>query len=255
MSDLDGSNYDYEDEEVHDETSRLGFDETAKAAPKEEKLAKTEDQAVTWLRVLVVLVLVGAALAVSISVYLYLHGEEQAAFESQFESDAGKLLDYIGSTLENTLGPADALIVNLLAHVRATNQSFPFVTMPSYGLQMTKMLRISKAFSVSLSWVVEPDQIEAWKVYAEYMNGPMTQEAMRIMAGDPDWEGLIYKPASNCYDLFTWGNPNMTIVTEPNPKYGYYMPKWHEFPVVSGSRPNGGKYEHHKPCHAFLHLH
>ena len=227
-------------------------DPTAVGAPsspstqKKDAIAKKEDTAVNYLRLVVLFVLVAAAVGVSLAVYFYLHHAEQASFEDQFESDASKIFAAIGTTLDNTLGPADALIVNVLAYAKATNQTLPFVTLPSYGLQAAKLLRIAKSFQIQWSVYVQPEELDAWRDYANRTHPEFVDYALDIMESDPQWTGLLYKNYSQtqCYDIFTWGG---IPVTEPVPELGFFGPNWMEYPIMSGASGNGGcpyNYDH-----------
>ena len=74
-------------------------------------ITKNENQAVFCLRVLLIGCLLVSAVLVSIFVYMYTSSEEIDAFQSQFESDALKLLEAIGTTLDLTLGAADSFMI------------------------------------------------------------------------------------------------------------------------------------------------
>ncbi|CAB9499677.1 Receptor-type guanylate cyclase gcy [Seminavis robusta] len=214
----------------HDEEADLVATPKDQSAIKREKIAETEDRALFCLRLLVIFFLVAAAVGISTLVYMYLSGEEQRAFESRFNSDVRKILDSIGSTLDRTLGPADALIVNTLAYAKTANLSFPFVTLPLYGLQATKLLRISKGFQIHMSFEVREDQKEEWEQYAE-SHLKAIDEALDIEEGDPDWYGPVYRDYGRC-EIYSWGGVPKEA---PNNITNTYIPNWHEFPVSSGS--------------------
>lgn len=224
--------------------------DTATAGPNNHSsqslFAKAEDTAVRTLRLFVLFVLMGAAVGISVGVYLYLDRSEETAFDDQFASDAAKVLEEIGQTLDNTLGPADALVVNLIAYNThaadnsssgSSSRSFPFVTLPSYGLQATKMLRNSKAFQIQIGLVVAPWQAEEWKDFADAHHQEWIDEALDIERTDPDWKGVIPTNYSRCYDMYSLGG---TPLTEPHPELGFYSPNWLEFPIMSGVSGNGG---------------
>ena len=184
------------------------------------------------MRLLLLFVLLLAALGVSLSVFFYLDNEEEAKFQDQFQNDASKLLDSIASIFDNTLGPGDSLTVNLVAYARQTqtltNQSFPFVTLPSYGLQASKMLRVAKAFHVHTSFIVEENKADAWKEYADSQLHHI-DEALDILDSDPDWTGEIYRDYERCYDIYTLGG---VPVDTPTNYTNTYIPNWMEYPVL-----------------------
>ncbi|CAB9508786.1 Receptor-type guanylate cyclase gcy [Seminavis robusta] len=214
--------------------------------PVQEVIGKQEDKAVFCLRMVVMLVLLGAAVGVSTSVYLFLDNGEKAAFEDQFDSDAAKVIEETGKTLDNTLGPADALLVNLVAHSRTLpkrlpNQTtaFPFVTLPSFGLQATKMLRNSKGFNLYVAPKLEQEQVPEWKTFINETHKTWIDEGLAVAETDPDYDGLIYKAYKNrtCPDLYTWGGQ---VVDLPRPDVGFYLPKVMEYPIVTGAGSRNG---------------
>ena len=230
----------------HNDDHTAGGAPSSPSVKKNDAIAKKEDTAVNYLRLVVLFVLVSAAVGVSLAVYFYLHHAEQSTFEDQFESDASKIFAAIGTTLDNTLGPADALIVNVLAYAKATNQTMPFVTLPSYGLQAAKLLRIAKSFQIQWSMYVQPEELNEWRDYANRTHPEFVDYALDIMESDPQWSGLLYKNYSQtqCYDIFTWGG---VPVTEPIAALGFFGPNWMEYPIMSGASGNGGcpyNYDH-----------
>jgi hypothetical protein len=225
------------------------FNNNKKKAPKEE-LSQREDKAIFCLRLAVLLILMSALVGVSWSGYRYLDHGEQTAFEENYNSDAAKLLDSMGASLDNTLGPMDALIVNVLAHARAvrqqqeqqrenenTTRSFPFVTLPSFGLQAAKLLRISKGFQLQIGMKVNLDQAEDWRQYAAAHHKDWIEDALDIMEGDPDWKGIVPRNYNACPDIYSWGGVPQR---EPVEKLGFYNVNWMEYPVMSGASGNGG---------------
>ena len=170
------------------------------------------------LALFLVAILVAAALGVSYTVYSYMDGQEQASFEDQFNSDASKVLESIGKTLDNTMGPADALIVNYLAYGRTLKRAtgsnsnetaFPFVTLPSYGVQAAKLLPISKAFQVFWAIKVEVDELQDWKDYADQNHAEWIDNALDVLEGDPEWTGKVFREYARCPDIFGWGGTSM----------------------------------------------
>ncbi|CAB9501980.1 Receptor-type guanylate cyclase gcy [Seminavis robusta] len=238
----DGS--EFLDESTHADVSKVDPNKQV-----QEVIGKQEDKAVFCLRMVVLLVLLGAAVGVSASVYMYLDNSEKTAFEDQFDSDAAKVMEETGKTLENTLGPADALLVNLVAYARTLPKrlpnrttAFPFVSLPSFGLQATKMLRNSKGFNLYFAPKVEQEQVPEWTTFVNETYKTWIEEGLAIAEKDPDYDGLIYKGYNNrtCLDIYTWGGQPVDM---PRPDLGYYLPKALEYPVVTGAgRGNGCPY-------------
>jgi hypothetical protein len=217
--------------------------------PPKEELSQREDRAIFCLRLAVLLILMSALVGVSWSGYRYLDHGEQTAFEENYNSDAAKLLESMGASLDNTLGPMDALIVNFLAHARHERQqqeqqqetdnttgSFPFVTLPSFGLQAAKLLRISKGFQVAIVLKVNPDQAADWKQYTAAHHKEWIEDGLDVMDSDPDWTGNVPRNYSSCPDIYSWGGAPQR---EPNENLGFYNVNWMVYPVVSGAFGDG----------------
>ena len=93
------------------------------------------------LRYCLAIVLVCSAVAVSVAVFFYTSRSEQEKFTSQFRSDAQKLLNGVGTNFVLTMSAADAFMLRVVAHARATNASWPFVApLPDLAVQSTKLL-------------------------------------------------------------------------------------------------------------------
>jgi class 3 adenylate cyclase len=195
---------------------------------KKEEIAKAEDKAVFMLRLVVIAVLVMSAVGVSLAVFFYMRSTEDHEFEAQFESDSLKVLEAIGSTLDETLGATDAFIVKMIAYARYSNSTWPYVTMPSFAIHATKLLRLSKAFQLSIGHVVEPENRIDWEIYADQHKG-WIQESADIQSRDEDWDKKIEGDFSTSYSIYGFGGP----VIEPTLYMNNFMPAWQQAPVVA----------------------
>ncbi|CAB9511296.1 Receptor-type guanylate cyclase gcy [Seminavis robusta] len=196
-----------------------------------EEIAKDENRLIGGIRLLVVVVLVASALAVSISVYRYMSGSEEEAFETKFESDADKVLEAMGKTLDQTVGATDAFIRQIVSHARHSNSTWPFVTMPDYGLHAGKLLKLSKDFTCSICVFVEPDQREDWLEYAND-NLHWVDEAKAIQDKDPDWTKSQDFVNTINYDLWGFDGPGRINITEPTHYKNNFLPYWQQYPMV-----------------------
>jgi hypothetical protein len=75
-------------------------------------------------------ILASSIIGVAIGVNSYTHKSENTRLEDQFENDAFKVLESIGSTLEKMMGAFNSLAVTFISFGQAQNQSWPFVTIP-----------------------------------------------------------------------------------------------------------------------------
>lgn len=106
------------------------------AAEEERKnLARSEDTAVSWLRVLVLGLLLLTAVLVCFGVYWFTRQDEKEDFEKEFTSSAAKLVETFHESVERRLGACDTLSVTITSYAMQTGATFPNVTMPNWALR------------------------------------------------------------------------------------------------------------------------
>ena len=98
-------------------------------------LARKENQAVSYLRAIVLVVLLITAALVSAFIYLYVSQTQKDDFESEFESHAAKILETFHDSVERKIEAIDALSVQYTSYARATGASFPNVTLPDMEIR------------------------------------------------------------------------------------------------------------------------
>jgi hypothetical protein len=141
------------------------------ASSEQMTIARQETKDVMRLRLLVLLVLIISAGAVASFIYLYLKWMEEKAFRDEFHGHADKILQSVGSTVDNILGSFDSLAVSTISLARATNQTWPFVTLPDFAVRMAKILPLSRTFVMYMLPLVTPsqrDELEAYTVQNDY---------------------------------------------------------------------------------------
>jgi hypothetical protein len=104
------------------------------------QIANAENNLVFWIRMIILAALVASTVSVACVVYFYTSDSEEEAFEKQFTSDSLKVFEAIGTSLDLTLGAADAFIVKVVSHARFSNSTWPFVTIPDFAVQAAKLL-------------------------------------------------------------------------------------------------------------------
>jgi class 3 adenylate cyclase len=214
-----------------DSYSEVKSETNPKTQELQEEIAKGENKAVFWLRVIVLLVLLTSTIGVAVAVYFYMTDAETDEFETQFNSDAAKVLEEVGKSLDNTLGATDAFVVNMIAYARYSGSEWPLVTMPDFSIQATKLLRLSKAVHMSIYHVVEPDKQAAWQEYANKTHG-WIKESVAVQEKDEDWHGPIVYDYNTSYEIFGFAGP----LQEPAAGKKNYLPSWQTAPII----PNAG---------------
>jgi len=200
-----------------------------KTKEKQEEIAEKESIGVNRLRFVVLMCLVASSIAVSLSVFIFFRRAEIKNFEVQFTSDAEKVLEAVGRTIDDTLGATDAFIVKLVTYAKYSNSTWPFVTMPSFALHASKVLELSEAIHVSVKPLVRADQRERWEEYSA-KNDVWIQESLDIQENLEDWRHPIIREF-NVTGLMTITGPS----EDPFPYYeNTYFPLWQQAPMLTG---------------------
>ena len=129
----------------------------------EPKIARREDQAVTWLRLGLGAILLAATVTVSLGIYYYMAGIEQNEFEKAFTDTSTKILENFQAVADRRLGTIASFTNSFLAHTLAINATYPFVTIPSFEAQVTHVASLADAVSLSFSVIVEPEDRLRWE--------------------------------------------------------------------------------------------
>ena len=200
-------------------------------AKQNEGIAKKESRAVFYLRLCVLIVLLCSTVAVSTAVYLYTTHKENQLRNAQFENGAETVLENVGQTLSQTLAATDGFIVQMVAYARYSNSSWPFVTLPKFGLHAAKLLQLSRAFYFSVYPIVHHDQRQEWERYANQSRS-WINESLEFQARDTDWKGPVQRDYNFSYEIYAsaeryHGEP-FDYAIPPNT----YLPSWQVSPLV-----------------------
>lgn len=189
-----------------------------------EAIAKRETRVVCGLRLVVLTVLVASTILLAFGVHRYLDEAEQEAFHKEFHADATKVLQAMGARLDETLGAVDALAVSMTSHARATNQTWPFVTMPDFAVRATKARLLAHSVYLAVHHVVTREERAVWEAYTPLHND-WVNASVHAQAIDPKYQGpLVYGSYNADYirDFFE----------EPVPERDVYLPTWQVSPVI-----------------------
>lgn len=129
-------------------------------------LARRETKVVWCFKFVVGTVLLSSALGVAFTVYFYITGNEKSHFETKFKGDAVKVLDSIGGNIDRTLGIFDSLAVTLVSTASAMGEEWPFVSLPDFGVRMSKLLEWENYTTTHNKWINETIAVqESWTDY------------------------------------------------------------------------------------------
>jgi len=136
-------------------------------------ITRRESRAVFTLRIVLIISMIISAVIVCIGVYFYLSEEEEETFESQFESDALKLLDDIGTNFDLTMGAADAFMIRVVSQAHSTDAVWPMVTIPDLAVQAAKLIAQTDAIYFTFYPVITGEKRNEWEnfTYVELPSG------------------------------------------------------------------------------------
>ena len=154
-------------------------------------LAKRESKAVLGMRFLVFGVLIVSTIVVAVLVYYYTSNAARTQFETSFVMDAQKVLQGIGTSLAYTLGGTDAMVVNMVSYASATNQTWPFVTMPDFGVQADKFKGLTNAVYVALFLYVPPGQRYEWQDYSAEHGPQWVEQTLNLQKRENMYQNVI----------------------------------------------------------------
>jgi hypothetical protein len=178
-----------DDDEFDDSDDDNGMDD--KEQKKDEEIARKEHRAVIFWKVLVALVLLGCTIGTALAMHRYASSNEQSRFEETFQVDAQKVEEAIYVHLLRTMGSLDALAANMVSFAAATNQSWPFVTVPDFAIQTSKIRSLSSGLLyINHLPLVQPEERLEWERYS-MENSDWVNQSLIIQATDALYHGPI----------------------------------------------------------------
>jgi hypothetical protein len=146
-------------------------------------IAKQETKTVRTFRIVLIVALVASAAGVAVAVYLYTTGNERVQFEAAFQVNSIKVLEGVGRGVERTLASLDEFQNGLLTDARASNQTWPFVVIPKFGIRATKARRMGEGMYMSVHPLVKRHQRDEWENFT-LENESWLNESMYVQASD-----------------------------------------------------------------------
>ena len=215
------------DDDVSIASSSHQSNRSAIPSKKHLGIAIDETRKVHCYRALVVLVLVLAAIGTGVGIYIYIGTSEQNAFERGYYSASNKILGALGKSLEQTLKGMEALSVQIVSHVHATNQSWPTVYVPDYAFRASKIMALTDLVFLSLMPLVTNDTRLEWEEfsgqpqYDEWLNSSVAlQQDFDLFHGPVSW--MDYDKWDKIWGDF--GDIPYNVTRD-------YLPQWHNYPV------------------------
>jgi hypothetical protein len=166
MDELDESESSSSDYDVSDAVGTGTIGAQGQGRQEEAVIASRETKVVLRFKFVVAAVLICTALGVALGVFYYVAGSENSQFEKKFRDDSVKIMDSIGGNVDRTLGIFDSIAVTWVSSARASGDEWPFVTIPNFGVRMSKFLAPSHSLAITILPIVTTDQREEWEEYS-----------------------------------------------------------------------------------------
>jgi hypothetical protein len=133
-----------------------------------------------------------------------------------YEINAEKIVD----TYEN-------FAIEISSIAIATQSMWPFVTIPAFEAQATRVQEQTGARTMAIVHFVQPEDEEAWVNYT-MRNFGWNQESY-------DYEGI--NKTATPPPPFIWGDwRNIAPIPGPVEEYGFFAPMWQGAPILQSDR-------------------
>lgn len=200
--------------------------------PVQEEIAAKESRWVFRLRTATFCFLLLAAIGVALVTFFYVRNAEETQMKEKFHDNAHKVQEAIGTLLENTLKAVDSFTVAMTSYAASTvgetsgqtnTTAWPYVTLPNYAVQGSKLRSLSKVFLFSAYHRVEHAQRDAWENYSR-THDDWVDAGIESQKTDPSFKGMIVQ------EWQTLGQINFNGQRAPDADF--YMARWQTSPVV-----------------------
>lgn len=197
--------------------------------PIENEVTKRDAQRVWHMKLCVIFILILSAVCIAAAVYVYVTSDEIQAFRDHYYNDADKVYDAIGSSFERTLSTLNAVSILLVTysqniyHKTGTNgtsgtttatkstSTWPFVTLPNFAGQVSKLLPITNGLYIAVLPIVTPSQKKSWEEYA-YEHDGWVNESLALQEVWGGYHGNVsydWSRSESIYDNFDVVYPNV----------------------------------------------
>lgn len=218
--DISSNHNDFEDDLLEESKSMSN-----PAGLYEMKMASSADKWVLWLRVITGGVLVAVAVSVCLAVYFTSYKGETAAFESDFESLAEKLVLAFEESVKNQFEVIAGFNDGLTSEA---NGSFPFYTPPNFSERMERVAKIAKVLCIHYMPLVTSDNLAKWNNYS-VETFDWRPEGMARERGIPLEEVNASKYVPYIYN--PWAETDVNLPAEDVRPEGPFFPIWVSYPV------------------------
>jgi hypothetical protein len=202
---------------------------SSKEAKKQEDellfMVKSENNAVFGLRIILSLCLLVSAIVCAVLIYSYSSSEEKKAYQAQFDSDAQKVFESIGTNFDLTMGAADAFMFQIISQAKSTNSVWPFVTIPDLPQKTAKLISQTDSIYMAFYPLITGAQRYEWENFTKGNDG-WVQDSLDVQSRNPNFNGPILEDHNVSYSI--WRNEG----PESDDNEGPFLPSWMGSPVI-----------------------
>jgi hypothetical protein len=148
-----------------EDTDRI-LDENGTEDSSKIRLTNDATKSLIQLKLGALVLLILSALGIAVAVYFFMTSAEQREFVSQFQYDAKKILESIGTSTSRSLGILDSYAVVACSYTNFGNRSFPNITIPDFAIRAAKYRSACGGIIFSHLPIVTADERDAWEAYA-----------------------------------------------------------------------------------------
>lgn len=133
-------------------------------------LAKKEDKAIGYLRIIVFLLLVGVAASVATFIYSYVDTEQKENFDNDFQAHAFKIIESFEKTMSGKVEAMDALAMQYTAYAKETGATWPNVSLPNFEWKANNARILSSVMLINEHIIVSNEDRAGFEAfYAEHV--------------------------------------------------------------------------------------
>ena len=144
----------------------------------------------------------------------------------------------MGASISSTLGAVDSLATSIISIANHSNQQFPFVTIPEYGMLVARGQQLTGAVCTYLMPVITFDERLSWEYYTSGFNPHVRDWVVPTQAMQENYT-FYYgpRPQNETWQtsdiIYSYDGDGTIPYNTPRPdRLDIYLPEWHKFPLA-----------------------
>lgn len=138
-------------------------------------LAHSETRLVQSLRLALIMLLLSMTVFVSAGVYKLTKNDEKQRFHDHVRLHSLRIVDSFHTAISERLGAINTFSTSITSHARATDQTFPFVTIQDFAVRGSDLRVQAHSHVFHYMPLINESMREAWEEYAELNRNQIDQ--------------------------------------------------------------------------------